>query len=308
MTDTNTTTRGVPVLSMAEIVAKSPDPVEAIRKLGTSIARSQMMGPTERPEVGEVLVMLCITNGMTLAELFRTHQISFGRLEKRIDAAVAEFRGKGGKIEWIDDGAAGQQARAKFVLGDESVEASCSVAEAHKAGWTINKKWIQEPVTMLRARVKKRGILALCPEIFFGEEPTEDRDTTQVTVDSERMAASAAAAAAAPRPTPPPAKPPEPKPAPAAALPPAAAPATPPAAPVAATSPAPSLSDELQAKLVEIIGVDNIPTAQAWAESVGWLAKGAGLDQLAEKNAASIIAKPDRFRAKLETFKQGGAK
>jgi len=287
----------VGVLSMAEIVAKAADPVAAIQALGKTVARSQMMGPVDRAEIGEVLVMLCITEGWTLAELFRTYQISFGRLEKRIDAGMADFLARGGKITWLADGSDGIQARAKFTLGADSIEASCTVDEARRAGWTKNQKWTTEPTTMLRARVKKRGVLALCPDIFFGEYADEDRPEPNVAVDGAAMA-TAAAAAAATRSAPP------------APVVPASAPApsTPPPAPAPATA-APVLSDELQTKLVEIIGAENLPHAQAWAVSVGWLAAGESIESLPEKHAKAIIAKPDRFQAALKALiKKGGDK
>jgi len=289
--------RGVAVLSMAEIVAKSPDPVAAIKALGATVAKSQMMGPTDRVEIGEVIVTLCITSGMTLMDVFRTYQISFGRLEKKIDAAMAEFRARGGKVEWLADGGDGQTARARFTMADESLEAACTVDEAKKAGWTKNAKWTTEPQTMLRARVKKRGIVALAPDIFFGED-TEDRDMTPVTVDAAQMAAAAARSV-----TPAPA----PKPAPAPVVTPAPAPAaTPtPAAPPAAPT---ELDPLIQGKLVDIIG-DKLALATLWARSVNWLTAEQTLEDLPEKHAKAIIAKPDRFKTALAAFEaKEGAK
>jgi hypothetical protein len=297
------------VLSMAELVAKSPDPVAAIQNLGRTVARSQMMGPCDRAEIGEVIVMLCITSGWTLAEVFRTYQISFGRLEKRIDAAMAEFKARGGKVEWIADGSDGKQARAKFTMADETLEAGCTTDEAQKAGWFKNGKWATEPQTMLRARVKKRGIVALCPDIFFGEYADEDRPEATVELSAEKMAVAAAAVATTPKPAPAPA------PAPAATPAPVTAPATSPA-PVAAPSVvnvptaqagAVPLSTELQDKLVEIIGGEKMASAQAWAKSVGWLPEDGTIEELPEKHARAIIAKPDRFKVALEAFIAKGA-
>lgn len=308
-----------PILSMAEIVAKAPDPVAAIQSLGKTLARSQMLGPCDRQEIGETCVMVCITQGLTLLELFRTYQLSFGRLEKKIDAGVAEFKQRGGRIEWLADGSDGQQARARFTLDGETLEAGCTVEEARKAGWTKNAKWNTEPATMLRARVKKRGVLALAPDIFFGELDAEPGE--QITVDAAKMAA-AAAAHQAPAPAPQQAATPAPTPTPAPAATAAPAPAQTPAiaapapttstAPLAPTAPtaAPAqLPADVQAQLVDIIGADNLPTATAWAVSVGWLPPTGDLSELPEKHARAIIAKPDRFKTALATFAaKGGGK
>ncbi len=266
---------------MAEIVGKSPDPVAAIKALGSSIARSQMMGPTDRAEIGEVIVMLCLTQGWTLAEVFRTYQLSFGKLEKKIDAAMAEFKSRGGKVEWLADGSNLLQARARFTLGDESIEAFCTVEEAKKAGWTKNTKWTTEPQTMLKARVKKRGILALCPDIFFGEYDQDERPQADVALDASRMAEAAAKAATAPAAT---------KPAPAATQTAPAATQTAPAAtqtaPAATPPPAgPRLSDEMQTQLIGVIGADNVPLCTEWARSVNWLAAEATLEELPVQHA-----------------------
>lgn len=299
------------VLTMAEIVAKSPDPVGAIRTLGQTIARSQMAGPTDREEVGQVLVLLCITEGWTLGELLRTYQISFGRLEKRIDAAVAEFRSRGGKIDWLADGSDGQQARARFTLGTESIEAGCTVEEAKKAGWTKNAKWTTEPATMLRARTKKRGVLALAPDIFFGEY-ADDGEQQSVTLSPEQMASAAASTAVTQATAPQRSVTPS-----APQTPPAPAPSKAPAPAPAATAPAPAsapagaeLPAELQTQLLTVIGADKLAAAQEWAVSVGWLAAGASIDALPEKHAKAIIARPERFKASLETYiaKKAGAK
>jgi hypothetical protein len=293
-----------PTLSLAEIVAKAPDPIAAIQSLGKTISRSQMMGPIDRQEIGEVIVMLCITQGLTLAELFRTHQISFGKIEKRIDAGMAEFLAKGGKVEWLADGSDGIQARAKFTLGNDSMEAGCTVEEAKKAGWTRNTKWITEPTTMLRARTKKRGLVAIDPGIFFGEhddersyDPVEIKPAAEVAKEAAASVASKRqnAPAAAPKVTT------------------AETPALAPETPAAATAPAassPILSDELQESLLSVIGGGNIAAATRWAVSVGWLNAGETLEYLSEKNARNIIAKPDRFKAALDAFtaKEGGAK
>lgn len=301
----------VAVLSMAEIVAKSPDPVAAIKNLGATIARSMMFGKTDRVEMGEVIVLFSLTSGITLPEIMRTYQLSFGKLEKRIDAAVGEFKARGGRIEWLADGSDGKQARAKFTLADESLEASCTVAEAVKAGWTKNEKWETEPTTMLRARVKKRGLVALAPDIFFGEFDETTQGT--VEVDPEKMAKAAAVEAARPAPrqtapTPTPASAPAQSVQPTAATPPAPA-ATPTPAPAPVAAAGPGLTEEVEGKLVAIIGAEKVPQATAWAVSVGWLKPGQTLSDLPPKHAGAIIALPARFVTKLdEWIAKGGAK
>jgi len=226
--------QGIKKLSMAEIVAKAADPIAAIKSLGLILTKSQMIGPTDRVEQGESLALVCVTTGMDPLELSRNYQLSFGRLEKKIDSAVADFLAKGGKIEWLDDGSDGVQARAKFSIAGDSVTATCMYEEAVKAGWTKNKKWETERPTMLRARVKKRGVLALAPEIFCGEPDDSGGDMTALPqAEPVKMAAAAQSAAEQSK-----AHAPNP------AAPPTSTPAPAPAAP--ATTKLPELTDDLQ--------------------------------------------------------------
>ena len=321
----------VPAISLAELVAKSSDPIGAIKTLGSALARSQIMGPTDRLEIGEAAVLIMITEGWTAGEFFRTHQLSFGKFEKRIDAAMAEFKGRGGTVEWLADGSDGAKAVAKFSIGDESVTVQCTKEEAIKAGWTKNAKWNTEPQTMLRARVKKRGILALAPDIFYGEYDEPHGELVAIEPDANRTAAASAVEAAASVRTTKPAEPVKPNSVPpekaaikeqgegsAAAA--ASAPPTPPAettaAPAATTPPPsatpasalPALPDAIQAQLVEVVG--DVALFADWALSVGWLQPGQGVDQLAQKHAATIIKKPDVMKQRLADFaaKKGGAK
>jgi len=288
--------QGIKKLSMAEIVAKAADPIAAIKSLGLILTKSQMIGPTDRVEQGESLALVCVTTGMDPLELSRNYQLSFGRLEKKIDSAVADFLAKGGKIEWLDDGSDGVQARAKFSIAGDSVTATCMYEEAVKAGWTKNKKWETERPTMLRARVKKRGVLALAPEIFCGEPDDSGGDMTALPqAEPVKMAAAAQSAAEQSK-----AHAPNP------AAPPTSTPAPAPAAP--ATTELPELTDDLQAKLLDIVG-EKAALATLWARSVGWLPADGTIEQLSEKNAKAILAKPDAFKGKLAEFEaKGGGK
>lgn len=299
-------------ISVAEIIAKSPDPIEAIKKLGEMLAKSQMLGPTERVEIGQVAVLLCATQGMTIGDLLRTHHIQFGKLAKIIDAALGEFIKGGGSVEWIEDGSNRTSAKAKFRLGAEEVTISCTVEEAAKAGWTRNQKWTTEPTSMLRARVKKNGVRALAPWIFAGEYEADD--VPQVAIEPAR-AVEAMAATQAPAPRAEVAKVQQsPAVAPQANGGPVAgsvaqgsATSAPPA--TAAPAAAATLSHELQTQLLAIIQPDfNVGQAQAWLQQVCWLLPDRSIDQLAENYAKQLIAKPDVFRAKLAKFVERGGK
>ena len=72
------------------------DPIDAIKVLGTAIAKSGMFG-CGSIEQGQVFALECLARGMpplTLAERFHVVQ---GKLMMKYDAMLAEFHALGGK-------------------------------------------------------------------------------------------------------------------------------------------------------------------------------------------------------------------
>lgn len=290
-------------LSLAAIIAASPDPVAALFQLGEALAKSGELGACDRKEQGIAAVARICEGGATVSNFNRRFQLTFGKFELRIGAAVADFKARGGTITWLADGSDNKQARARFTLGDESVEVGCTVEEAQKAGWTRNKKWETETQSMLRARVKKRGITELAPDIYYGEG--DEPEGEPIEIDRSQMV-QAAAKAATPAPTP--ALVVAPVAAPSPAPMPTPAPVNPvaPAVTHAPSSPVSELPVDVQEKLVAAIGADRLGHAQAWMLSVGWLKSGQSIEEISLANANAIIGRADRFNAKLDEFIANG--
>jgi hypothetical protein len=165
----------VRTLSLADIVARSPDPITALDKLGFWLAKSGMFG-CDRLEAGHVIALTCISEGLSPAEFFRTYHVLGGKVVKRAEAVLADFRRRGGAFRWVEDGTDGKTASAVFTFGGQEKTARYTLEDATKAGLVkAGSGWLTRPANMLRARVSTNGVRMLCPEVFGGEY---DEETT----------------------------------------------------------------------------------------------------------------------------------
>jgi len=144
----------------------------SIETLGNWIAKSGMFG-CEKIEQGQILALQCITEKKPPLELDKTYHIIQGKLSKRTDAMLADFRKIGGKVKWVKFDAT--EARAVFSLDGDSTEIAYSMQDAQRAG--LNRKgsgWDKHPAAMLRARLISTALRMLAPEIVCGTYAPEE--------------------------------------------------------------------------------------------------------------------------------------
>src|SRR5688572_28029678 len=79
-----------------ELYSKIQNPVEAIERIGSFLAKSGMFG-CERTEQGMVLAMACMTERKSPLEIKRRFHLVGGELSMRADAMLADLRSRGGK-------------------------------------------------------------------------------------------------------------------------------------------------------------------------------------------------------------------
>lgn len=167
-----------------ELYNKLNDPLEAIEKIGGFFAKSGMFG-CQRTEQGAVLAMACMAERKSPIEITRTYHMVDGKLSKKALAIAAEFRGKGGKIEWLNTGKDGKKAEARFTFEGQTLVESFTIEEAQKQGLIRSgSAWEKTPANMLRARVLSNAIAMLAPEIVAGVSGNPE-DGDDVTADSE---------------------------------------------------------------------------------------------------------------------------
>ena len=146
--------------------------MDAVSKLGLMITRSGMFG-CDKIEQGEILALQCIAERKAPLEMAKHYHIIGGKLAMRADAMLAEFRTRGGKVQWLafDE----KEAKARFIFDGNNAELSYSYADAQKAGLVRpGSGWVKHPAEMCRARLVSKAVRMLSPEVCTGTYTPEE--------------------------------------------------------------------------------------------------------------------------------------
>jgi len=148
------------------------DTVNGVAQLGEWFAKSGMFGCT-KVEQGNILALQCLAERKTPLDMARTYHIIEGKLSKRSDAILADYRKAGGKVKWIkfDD----KEARAIFSFEDNEIEVYYTINDARKAGLIKPRSgWETHPADMLRSRLISKTVRMLAPETIAGQYTPEE--------------------------------------------------------------------------------------------------------------------------------------
>jgi hypothetical protein len=164
-----------------ELYSKLQNPIEAIDRIGEFFAKSGMFG-CDKIEQGKVLAMVCLAERKSPVSIARTYHIMEGKLSKKALAALAEFRAMGGKHQWKktgDESVSNEDERhAEGYFKDRDgneLTYRYSIADAKREGIIrVGSRWTKRPGNMLRARVISNALGMLCPEIYAGDDESED--------------------------------------------------------------------------------------------------------------------------------------
>ncbi len=163
------------------VYGKMENPVIAIETMGLAFYKSGMFS-CDRLEQGQVLALACLSEGMSPFQLLRTYHIIQGRLTKRSDKMLAEFKAMGGTCKWIGDINDVTKQRAQFVLKENDMEAEYNIEDAKREGLTGKDVWKKSAPDMMRARLISKVMRMIAPEIVAGiyapEETPAFIDTT----------------------------------------------------------------------------------------------------------------------------------
>lgn len=167
-----------------QLYTKLNDPISAIEKLGLMFAKSGMFG-CERTEQGQVLAMICLAEMKSPTAIVRDYHIIDGKLSKKSLAALADFRGAGGKHKWIQTGDeaandSDKEAIGEFEFQGNKLMVKFSMADAKKAMlFRPRSAWEKQPANMLRARVISNAVAMLAPEIYAGDAGEDESQPAQ---------------------------------------------------------------------------------------------------------------------------------
>ena len=152
---------------------------QGIEMMGNAICRSGMFG-CESKEAGIVFALQCIVENKPPLEMAKNYHLVKGKLTKRADAMLADFRRVGGKVTWHDLKNENVQS-AIFEFEGNKTNGSFSMDDAQRAG-LIRKgsAWDKTPAAMLRARCISETLRAIAPEIVQGVYVPEEIDVADV--------------------------------------------------------------------------------------------------------------------------------
>lgn len=290
-------------LNLSVLVAGSQDRLKAIGEIGAWIAGSGMYN-CDRPEQGNIILIRCIEEGITLSEYERTYDLVFNKSRKKALAALAEFESKGGEFEWIEDGTDGRSAAIKITYKKRTMVSRFTIDDAERAQLVkADSSWQKSAPNMLRARAITNGLGMIAPSIFAGEFESVEapRPELDITPKAEKSDVDKIAEAFKAKEEKPTAKAPVTIDATVVTVEPSKpAETTKEPDPVPASNAAP-LPENVQAELIKAMGgVENLPAATAYCISIDFLKPGEGMDLLSIGNANRIIARPERFQAKIK--------
>lgn len=148
----------------------------SVQALGTAIATSGMFG-CDKPEQGVIIALQCIAENKAPLEMAKNYHLVKGKLTKRADSMLADFKRSGGKIKWGD--LKNREAQSgTFTDPDGNVyDVSYSIDDAKAAGVYNSKAdspWQKTPAAMMRARLVSETLRAIAPEIVTGVYTPEE--------------------------------------------------------------------------------------------------------------------------------------
>lgn len=173
------------------VYQKMENPLAAMETLGEVFYKSGMFN-IERPEQGRVFALACLCEQMNPFELLRTYHCISGRLSKRADMMLAEFKNAGGKCKWLSKLNDASTAKAHFIHGENDFEASYTMEDAKREGLSGKGVWQKSPADMLRARLVSKVMRMIAPEIVAGVYAPEEMgghsfiDTTAIVTDAAK--------------------------------------------------------------------------------------------------------------------------
>ncbi len=167
------------------------DPMDFIDRMGKVFALTGAGGAQTESD-GKLLALACVSRGVDVFQLTQTHHLIGGKLSKKADVMLAEFRQLGGKHRWIKDGMDGLSATLELTpKGEAPSTYTFTIEMAKNAGYVKSgSQWVKRPDQMLRARCITDLIGMVAPELKAGEVSEEEMRDVVATVTATTSAAT----------------------------------------------------------------------------------------------------------------------
>jgi hypothetical protein len=157
-----------------ELYSKIGDPILAVEKFGSMFFASGMFGCSSE-EQGQVLAFMCLTEKKSPGEILKHNHIVKGRLTRRADSILAEFRERGGEYKIVEHSA--KRAAARFKYRGNELELEYTIEDAAREELADKDQYRLRPAAMLWARLITNMQKLMAPEIGTGSYPPEVVET-----------------------------------------------------------------------------------------------------------------------------------
>ena len=148
-----------------------------MEKVANMLGKCGIFG-NEKQEFGMAVLLTCASEHITPIQFARTYDLISGKIKKKAMAAFAEFRKRGAKVRWVKSGDDGAEAMAEIEFEGVKSEHRFTIDQARKQGLVKpNSNWEKTPGNMLRSRLLSNAIGMLCPEIYAGEDDSDNEVT-----------------------------------------------------------------------------------------------------------------------------------
>lgn len=148
----------------------------SVQALGVAINESGMFG-CNKPEQGIIIALQCIAENKPPLEMAKNYHLVQGKLTKRADSMLADFKRSGGKIKWGDLKNREVQSGTFTDPDGNAYDVSYSIDDAKAAGVYSKQAhscWQKTPAAMMRARLVSETLRAIAPEIVTGVYTPEE--------------------------------------------------------------------------------------------------------------------------------------
>lgn len=163
-----------------------------LERMAQSVVMSGLFQGIKNSQQAMTLFLVAQAEGLHPMTAALRYNIIQGRPAMKAEAMLASFMERGGTVDWTeytDDAVTGVFTSAGVPKG---VSVRWTMADAKRAGVTMNQTWTKYPRQMLKARVASDGVRMADPSVNSGrytEQEVADFDKPQtVAADAEVIA------------------------------------------------------------------------------------------------------------------------
>lgn len=163
-------------------------PYSDLKEMATQVVKGGLFPGIKTPEQALTLFLVAQAEGLHPMTATMRYNIIQNRPAMKAEAMLASFMDRGGTVDWTeytDEAVTGLFRSAGVPKG---VSVRWTMADAKRAGVTMNQTWTKYPRQMLKARVASDGVRMCDPSVNTGRytpEEVSEFEPTQRAIPAE---------------------------------------------------------------------------------------------------------------------------